>query len=138
MNPAFGRWPRDSDPAEGAEPDWGEVTEPESHFPLGWDLRNRAPRRPVPCRVTVGGWELEGVIFPVRRRTREQVKALAEEAVRTRGRLEGRCQEHRNLFLASARCRAEAPVLRALAPPASRFLRDRPPCGGSYVPSAGV
>lgn len=89
MNPAFGKWPQDSDPAEGAEPDWGEITEPESCFPLGWDLRNRAPRRPVPCRVTVGGWELEGVIFPVHRRTRAQVKALAEEAVRTRGHLEG-------------------------------------------------
>jgi len=56
--------------------------------------------------------------------------------------VEIRCREHRKLFPTSARRRAEAPVLRACAPPASRFLRDcRPAAEGgfrSYVPSAGV
>jgi hypothetical protein len=86
-NPGFGKWARDGDPMDGPEPDWGEVREPERRFPACWDLRSSSPRRAEPCRVVVGGWALEGVVFPARRETRDRVKALAEEALRARGRL---------------------------------------------------
>jgi hypothetical protein len=46
--------------------------------------------------------------------------------------------KHSHLFQAAYRCRLAAPVLRAGALPASRFLRGRLPGGRPYAPSTGV